>query len=73
MRIARIARREAIYDASATAQTFPDGELFDISERVGGILENGEKEAPRKEKKMILIARRVILNLSGNNKRMLIK
>ena len=35
MWIARIARPGAICDASAAAQTFSDGGLFDISERGG--------------------------------------
>ena len=45
MRIARIARPGVIYDASAAAQTFSDGELMYVLEKKGeGILENGEKE-----------------------------
>ena len=36
MRIARIARPGAIYDASAAAQTFSDVELKDVSEKRGG-------------------------------------
>ena len=40
MWIARIARPGAIYDASAAAQTFAEGELFDISERGAEISEN---------------------------------
>ena len=36
MRIARIARPGAIYDASAAAQTFSDGELRGVLENGGG-------------------------------------
>ena len=36
VRIARIARPEAIYDASADAQTFSDGGLIDVLDRSGG-------------------------------------
>ena len=44
MRIARIARPGAIYDASAAAQTFSGGGLLDVSEKGGGSLENGEMD-----------------------------
>ena len=50
MRIARIARPGAIYDAPADAQTFPEGELLDVLEQKGDILANGENEDFRKEK-----------------------
>ena len=51
MWIARIARPWAIYDASAAAKTSVGGELSEALElRGGGILENGEKEAPSSEK-----------------------
>ena len=52
MRIARIAFPGAIYDDSVAAQTFADGGTFGyFGKRRGGILENGEKEAPAKEMK----------------------
>ena len=43
MRIARIARPGAIYDASAAAQTFSDCEIIEFLEKGGEILENEEK------------------------------
>ena len=49
--IARIARPGAIYDASAAAQTFPDGELKDVFGEGGGILENGGSWSFRRRKK----------------------
>ena len=48
---ARIARPGAIYDDSAAAQTFSDGELMNVLEIGGGILGNEEKEAPEDEEK----------------------
>ena len=51
MWIALIARPGAIYDASAAAQTFSGGELFDISDRCEEILGNGENGVPQKGKK----------------------
>ena len=52
MRIARIARPGAIYDASAAAQTFSDGWRLEVLEHGGwAILENGENEVPTSEKK----------------------
>ena len=47
MWIARIARPGAIYDASAAAQTFSDGELMGVLEKGGRILESEEKEVSK--------------------------
>ena len=43
MRIARIARPGAIYDASALAQTSPTGEMMDFPEEGSTLSENEEK------------------------------
>ena len=45
MRIARIARPVAIYDASAAARTFSTGELIEFSEEGNLFSENEEKES----------------------------
>ena len=73
MRISRIARPCAIYDASAAAQTFSDGELFDISGRGGEFLENGETEVRRNGRKNDFEQMPCFLNLRENDKMMLIK
>ena len=52
MRIARIARPCAIYDASAAAQTSTCGEMFDVSE--GEVLGNGEMQIRRENGRTIL-------------------
>ena len=74
MRIARLARQAAIYDAPAAAQTFSDGELFDILERSGGIFEDGGKgSAPKGKEEWLRAHARFFLNLRANDKRMLIR
>ena len=45
MRIARIARPVAIYDAPAAAQTCPTGELIEFAEEENLFSENEEKES----------------------------
>ena len=70
MRIARIARPEAIYDASAAAQTFSAGELIEGLERCGGF-RNGEKEVSGNERGMMPNACLDLPNLRGGFKMML--
>ena len=53
MRDARIARPGAIYDASAAAQTFSDGEIFEFLEKGDGISENGGKISRTGKRKKI--------------------
>ena len=51
MRIARIARPGAIYDAPAAAPTFSDGGLFEVLERCGGILEMKKRKLRKVKRK----------------------
>ena len=51
MRVARISRPGAIYDASPAAQMLPGGELLEISEQGVEILGNAEKGVSPSEKK----------------------
>ena len=51
MRIARIARPEAIYDDSASAQTFSVGEMVYLSEEKEDFSENEEKGDPPERKR----------------------
>ena len=62
MRIARVGRQGAIYDAPAAAQAFSEGELFDVSGKNENISENAEKKV-RPKRKMILITCRAFLSL----------
>ena len=48
MRVERIARPGASYDASAAAQTFSYGGILDIAERKGGFREMGKMKFPSK-------------------------
>ena len=73
MRIARIARPGAIYDATAAAQTFPGGELLEVLEQAVEILENEEKEVAPSEKTADSEHMPGFPNLWERDKRMLIQ
>ena len=51
MRIARIARTDAIYDASVAAQTFSAGELIEVLDRCGGFRKMGKRKFRKMERK----------------------
>ena len=51
MSIARVARPGAIYEESAAAQTFHEGEMIDSAVGNGDFPDNEEKEYPQKERK----------------------
>ena len=72
MWIARIARPEAIYDASAAARTFPEARIIEENEEGGDISETGEEDLTREEKTILRICLD-LQNSSRGNKWMLIR
>ena len=73
MRIARIARPGAIYDESAAAQTFPDRELMDVSEKVRKLWGMKKRKFRKVKRKKILGKCLVLPSSRGDDKRMLTK
>ena len=72
IRIARIERPGATYDAPGAAQTFPAGKMMDILEEREDFPKMAKKKISRKSARVILSTYRAFHNFT-RNKRMLTK